>query len=910
MKNRQFSKLIACVCMILALVISLASCDLFAQKAEEIGGVKPHELYRTYSRKYRDAKESNGAVTLNVTWTKSVNPDFEGLVTLVYNNGEFSASIAETNSDSAKNENAVYMDGAFYYTDSNGGKHSYQSTRNDVINYVDNETLVKYIQPALFKDYPDNWFDGKKLIVADEETYVLKVEVDAAKSLAMRDYSSFYAEGSKVEFTFNKEGALTKISLTNVKVNLENSNITIELDWNEDNKVSLPSSNKDYQNKGFYSYSSSNKPGTYHEHAFGQWSNNTATCTAGGTETRKCTIAGCDEIETRNSSALGHDEIFHEGKKATCFENGYKDYVTCTRCDYTTYAVESADGHSMGKWIVTVAPTCSNPGTEVSTCTLCDQQKTREIAPLGHDIKTVEEKEPTCNESGWNAYEMCTRCDYSTKVEITNLHNLSSWKTDVAATCNEGGSEHRYCFLCEYTEQRDTAPLGHKLGELLGNTATCTEAGTATKACERCDYTETYTTEPLGHDEITHAAKDAACTTIGWYDYVTCSRCDYTTYVEIEALGHDEIAHEAKDATCTTIGWYAYVTCSRCDLNTYEEIDALGHDMGDWYGNSATCTESGTETKDCSRCDYSETQPTAPLGHDEIDHEAKDATCTTVGWYAYVTCLRCDLNTYEEIDALGHDMGDWYGNSATCTESGTETKDCSRCDYSETQPTAPLGHLEVTHEGKDATCTEDGWNAYVTCERCDLNTYEKQEALGHDEIEHDAQDYTCTEFGWHAYITCSRCDYTTYEEIPAAHRMGDWYISIEGSCTEAGELKRECSMCDYYEIEVVEAMHNEVHHEAQAPTCTEDGWGEYVSCSKCDYSTKDEVIIPATHSYGDWQHKDSECTSCGSDYRICSACGHKEVTYLPATGHSYVDGVCEHCNKSEDDYKLPVQPLE
>ena len=136
-------------------------------------------------------------------------------------------------------------------------------------------------------------------------------------------------------------------------------------------------------------------------------------------------------------------------------------------------------------------------------------------------------------------------------------------------------------------------------------------------------------------------------------------------------------------------------------------------------------------------------------------------------------------------------MGDWYGNSATCTESGTETKDCSRCDYSETQPTAPLGHIEVTHEGKDATCTEGGWNAYVTCERCDLNTYEIQEALGHDEIEHEAQDYTCTEPGWHAYITCSRCDYTTYEEIPAAHRMGDWYISIEGSCTEAGELKRE-----------------------------------------------------------------------------------------------------------------------
>ena len=36
--------------------------------------------------------------------------------------------------------------------------------------------------------------------------------------------------------------------------------------------------------------------------------------------------------------------MFHEGKQPTCSEGGWKDYVTCESCDYTTYEALGATG--------------------------------------------------------------------------------------------------------------------------------------------------------------------------------------------------------------------------------------------------------------------------------------------------------------------------------------------------------------------------------------------------------------------------------------------------------------------------------------------------------------------------------------------------------------------------------------
>ena len=155
-------------------------------------------------------------------------------------------------------------------------------------------------------------------------------------------------------------------------------------------------------------------------------------------------------------------------------------------------------------------------------------------------------------EIGWEAYDTCSRCDYTTYVEIPALGHTPGEavrENEVESSCTEGGSydEVVYCTVCGEELSRETKT----------------------------------TVEALGHDLVHHEAKAATCTEVGWDTYDTCSRCDYTTYVELPALGHDLEHHDAKAVTCTEVGWDDYDTCSRCDYTTRMELPARGHTPGE-----------------------------------------------------------------------------------------------------------------------------------------------------------------------------------------------------------------------------------------------------------------------------------------------------------------------------------------
>ena len=125
------------------------------------------------------------------------------------------------------------------------------------------------------------------------------------------------------------------------------------------------------------------------------------TCTEDGIESSVCT---CGHVsDSRKLEALGHDFLGHIGKDPTCLDNGWSQYETCSRCDYSTY---------------------------------------EEIPALGHDIINVASRESTCTDIGWNSYEHCSRCSYSTYREIpAKGHSFSSvWSEDSlyhwnASTC-------------------------------------------------------------------------------------------------------------------------------------------------------------------------------------------------------------------------------------------------------------------------------------------------------------------------------------------------------------------------------------------------------------------------------------------------------------------------------------------
>ena len=331
-----------------------------------------------------------------------------------------------------------------------------------------------------------------------------------------------------------------------------------------------------------------------------------ATCLDDGFTTHTC--SRCDDTyKDAFVDALGHDEVAHEAKAATCTEIGWDAYVTCSRCDYTTYNELAALGHSYDA--VVTDPTCTEEGYTTHTCSTCgDVYVDTVVDALGHyDCLTLGIVESKCTEEGYTV-KKCLICDEVFKDNFVDAlgHDLTQHDAK-APTCTEiGWDAYEDCSRCDYTTYNELAALDHDMIDVEAKAPTCTEIGwDAYTDCSRCDHIENYNElAALGHDLTQHDAQAPTCTEIGWDAYEDCSRCDYTTYNELAALGHDLTQHDAKTPTCTEIGWDAYEDCSRCDHTTYNELSALGHTEVIDEAVAPTYDTTGlTEGKHCSVCD-------------------------------------------------------------------------------------------------------------------------------------------------------------------------------------------------------------------------------------------------------------------------------------------------------------------
>ena len=202
----------------------------------------------------------------------------------------------------------------------------------------------------------------------------------------------------------------------------------------------------------------------------------------GGTAT--CTEqAVCERCNEKYGNALGHNYGDLISKiEPTCSATGTEAHYKCSVCnkvfkDYEHKTETTLDdltiainptAHNFGEWIKnegadTHTRVCSfnSEHTETESChggtatcteqAICERCGNKYGESLGHAIVHHEAKAPTCTEIGWEAYDTCSRCDYTTYVEIPAGHNFNEsgvcnacgyFETGLAFELNEDGESY------------------------------------------------------------------------------------------------------------------------------------------------------------------------------------------------------------------------------------------------------------------------------------------------------------------------------------------------------------------------------------------------------------------------------------------------------------------------------------
>ena len=199
------------------------------------------------------------------------------------------------------------------------------------------------------------------------------------------------------------------------------------------------------------------------------WGNGVVTTapteTTPGVRTRTCTV--CGDIREETIPATGaHDYRFTKNVAPTCTDGGY-DLYTCSGCGATERRnLTDAAGHKWDGGTVTTAPTETTPGVRTFTCTVCGQTRTETIPATGASTCTGG---PSCPSYGLHDvagpdYWAHKGIDYCVRNRLMNGVGAGTFSPSTACTraqivkilYNRSGNQTDYSYY--YLPFTDVAP--------------------------------------------------------------------------------------------------------------------------------------------------------------------------------------------------------------------------------------------------------------------------------------------------------------------------------------------------------------------------------------------------------------------------------------------------------------------
>ena len=664
----------------------------------------------------------------------------------------------------------------------------------------------------------------------------------------------------------------------------------------------------------------------------------------------KCSVCGDKTNEETHSWDKGTMTI-----QPGCTTAGTKTFGCI--CGATKTENIDAAGHTAGAAVREneVAATCTTDGSydEVVYCADCRKELSREkktVDALGHDCVHHNAKAATCTEKGWEAYDTCSRCDYTTYKETpAKGHSKGDAKKEkeVAATCTTDGSydEVIYCTVCKAEisrESKTTPAAGHSFGAwTVVKEATCTAEGHETRVCSVCSAKEDKDIGKLSHtksgwikDENNHWKICTVCNAViedktahafgNWVidenateategsrhrECIICGRINRET---IPALGHthsfdrEVTEHEylKSAATCTVSAvYYKSCNCGEKGTETFTSGNALGHDF------IVLQHDENQHWKKCSRCDVTDTK------ENHIYDNEQDNSCKVCGYNRGIA----PAHTHNWADAWSHNTAyHWH----ECLSSDCDVTENSLKD-------GYAAHIEdaaVRENETAATCTTDGsYDEVVYCTDCHAEisrTKNITKALDHEWGNWVVtKPATSSEDGEEQRICIRDSSHVETKIIPAlthTHQYSevvkDEYIKSAATCTMPAVYYKSCecgeTSTDTFTSgnalghDFIVLQHDENQHWKKCSRCDVTDIKEnhiYDNeqdniCNVCGYN---RGIAPGhTHTLIKVDGTPATCTEEGvKDYWKCSECGKlfeneqgtAEITDtgIPAKGHSY-----------------------
>ncbi|MBQ7597844.1 MAG: hypothetical protein IJU56_04620 [Clostridia bacterium] len=549
------------------------------------------------------------------------------------------------------------------------------------------------------------------------------------------------------------------------------------------------------------------------------------------------------------------------------------------------------------------AATCTEKASYFKSC-VCGYKGTETFEsgePLDHNYVNHAAQEPTCTAVGWAAYQTCTRCDYSTYVEIpatghtyaepaatdwTWTPNGDSYNVSVSVSCVKGDDTQTLTASMEKTADVPAQHLenGHK-----------TFKATATIGDQTFTATRTDTINAEGHSmQFFAAVSGVDCEHYGTVAYYHCSGCnknfaDEQGKTELTELSDDTFgAHQLGAQTaavaatkCTETGTVAYYTCTVCEKHFSD--DAAQNELSD--------LSDGTPGPHIFSVAL----------YDETNHWKKCANCNeTTGLAAHSF-------------SAPPSWSEWTEDHKT-----TVTFQCDDCAYT-VQP-----EVTVSPDAHEATCTAAGYTVYTATVTFGGTTYTNaitqtvpgEAATGHTYGEPAKADWTWTVNGESYNVTvtvqCVKGDDTKTltasvektADVPVQHLV-DGYKTFTATATIGTQTftdtKTDTIPAPGHSMTFVGAV--------PAVNCMSFGTVAHYHCSVCGKDYADESGETELASLSDNTRGPHNFSVLQSDenehwYECANGCGEFDgkAAHSGGTATCTAKAICTICNASYGDF--------